>query len=68
MLGNPNPNPKSKIQNPNSKIQTAPFGAVTQRSKTKLIQNPNSKLQNPSGPFGAWILDLAGPGPEAMAM
>ena len=39
--------PKSKIQNPNSKIQTAPFGAATTGTKTKLIQNPKSKLQNP---------------------
>ena len=41
MQGNPNPNPKSKIQ-------TAPFGAATKRTKTKLIQNPKSKLQNPN--------------------
>ena len=40
MQGNPNPNPKSKIQ-------TAPFGAATKRTKAKLIQNPKSKLQNP---------------------
>ena len=56
----PHPN-----QNPKSKIQTAPFGAATKRTKTKLIQNPksklqnpNSKLQNPNGPFGVWILDF----------
>ena len=39
---------QTKIQNPNSKIQTAPFGAATKRTKTKLIQNPKSKLQNPN--------------------
>ena len=38
----PHPN-----QNPKSKIQTAPFGAATKRTNTKLIQNPKSKLQNP---------------------
>ena len=55
----PNPSPKSKIQNPKSeiqnpkiqnpksKIQTGPFGAATKRTKTKLIQNPKSKIRNP---------------------
>ena len=42
-----NPNPKPKLQNPESKLQKAPFGAATKRTKTKLIQNPNSKIQNP---------------------
>ena len=32
---------------PKSKIQTAPFGAATKRTKTKLIQNPKSKIQTP---------------------
>ena len=41
-------NPKSKLQNSISKIQTAPFGAAAKRTKTKLIQNPKSKLQNPN--------------------
>ena len=36
-----------QTQNPKSKIQTAPFGAATKRTKTKLIQNPKSKLQHP---------------------
>ena len=36
-----------QTQNPRSKLQTAPFGAATKRTKTKLIQNPKSKLQNP---------------------
>ena len=49
---NPSPkskiqNPKSKIRNPKSKIQTGPFGAATKRTKTKLIQNPKSKIRNP---------------------
>ena len=58
---NPNPSPKSKIQNPKSKIQnpksefqnpkskiqTGPFGAATKKTKTKLIQNPKSEIQNP---------------------
>ena len=70
----PHPN-----QNPKSKIQKAPFGAATKRTKTKLIQNPNSKIQDPrtkiQNPksklqtpkeFGFWI--LVGPGPEVMAM
>ena len=61
MRSNPNPspkskiqnpkskiqNPKSKIRNPKSKIQTGPFGAATKRTKTKLIQNPKSEIQNP---------------------
>ena len=58
-------NPKSKIQNPKSKLQTPNSKLQTQKSK---IQNPNSKIQNPNGPFGVWILDLVGPGPEGMAM
>ena len=58
---------KPKIQNPRSKIQTAPFGGATKRTKTKLIQNPNSKIQdpksklqnqNPNGPLGVWILNF----------
>ena len=85
-----------QTQNPKSKLQTAPFGAATKRTKTKLIQNPKSKLQTPNSKiqdpkskiqnpnskiqtpkskiqtarseFGFWILDLVGPGPEAMAM
>ena len=36
-----------QTQNPRSKIQTAPFGAATKRTKTKLIQNPKSKIQTP---------------------
>ena len=40
-------NPKPKIQNPKSKIQTGPFGAATKRTKTKPIQNPKSEIQNP---------------------
>ena len=32
MLGNPNPNPKSKLQNPKSKLQN-PNGAVWGRHK-----------------------------------
>ena len=36
-----------QTQNPKSKLQTAPFGAATKRTKTKLIQNPNSKIQTP---------------------
>ena len=63
MRSNPNPSPKSKIQNPRSKIQNPkskiqdpkskiqnPNGAVwaaTKRTKTKLIQNPKSKIQSP---------------------
>ena len=47
MLMDPNPSPKSKIQNPKSKIQTGPFGAAKKRTKTKPIQNPRSKIQNP---------------------
>ena len=43
---------------PKSKIQTP---------KSKL-QTPKSKIQTPNGPFGVWILDLVGPGPEGMAM
>ncbi len=48
----------SKIQNPNSKIQIP-------NSK---IQTPNSKIQTARLGFGFWILDLVGPGPDAMAM
>ena len=58
MSTDPNPSPKSKLQNPKSEIQN-PNGAVWgRRKKTKPIQNPNSKIQNPNGPSGVWILDF----------
>ena len=51
----PNPSPKSKIQNPKSKIQNPKSEIQNPKSK---IQNPKSKIQNPkseiqTGPFGA---------------
>ena len=33
-----------QTQNPNSKIQTEPFGAAAKRMKTKRIQNPKTKV------------------------
>ena len=62
MQGNPNPNPKSKIQNPRSKIQNPKSKIPNPKSKIQTpkskLQNPNSKIQNPNGPFGFWILEF----------
>ena len=44
----PNPSPKSKIQNPKSKIQNPKSKIQNPKSK---IRNPKSKIQ--TGPFGA---------------
>ena len=49
MSMDPNPSPKSKIQNPKSKIQNPK--SKTQNPKSK-IQNPKSKIQNPKSKRG----------------
>ena len=45
-----------QTQTPKSKLQTAPFGAATKRTKTKLTQNP--KNQTPKSKRPVWILDF----------
>ena len=42
----PNPSPKSKVQNPKSKIQNPKSKIQNPKSK---IRNPKSKVQNPNG-------------------
>ena len=72
----PNQNPKSKLQNPNSKRRRLGPPQKERRLNWSKIQNPNSKIQDPRSKiqtpnsiiqtarleFGFWILDLVGPG------